>query len=109
MLGSGSANGRLTRSANRRHAPGVNRRTGPLRSLVSRTSTRLAWSAISTHSPPLPELYVLFRQFIVSILLPLPSLSAHVRHYAGVLHHEACPTSAVPWRQSRVPASSAVL
>jgi hypothetical protein len=32
-------NERFTRSANRRHASGVNRSTGPVRSLVSRTST----------------------------------------------------------------------
>jgi hypothetical protein len=41
-------------SVNRRHAAGVNRSTGPARSLVSRTST---WSAAATSTqsePPLP-------------------------------------------------------
>jgi mRNA interferase MazF len=54
-LGTG-ANDRLSRLANLRHAAGLNRRTGPDRSLVSRTVTRWSWSATSTQLPPLPEL-----------------------------------------------------
>ncbi len=45
------ANERLTRSANTRHAAGPNRRTGPGRSWVSRTSTRSLCPATSTQPP----------------------------------------------------------
>jgi hypothetical protein len=45
----------FTWSANLRHAAGLNRSTGPERSLVSRTSTRSALPT-STHSPPPFEL-----------------------------------------------------
>jgi hypothetical protein len=38
--------------ANLRHAAGVNRSTGPVRSVVSRTTTALGDAPISTHSPP---------------------------------------------------------
>src|SRR5437868_6155649 len=53
-LGQGwRANARFTWPANRRQASALTLRTGPERSLVSCTSTRPAWSATSTQSPPL--------------------------------------------------------
>jgi hypothetical protein len=54
-IGGSGANERLTWTANRRHASGANRSTGPLRSVVSRTRTSSA-SATSTQLPPLPPL-----------------------------------------------------
>jgi hypothetical protein len=50
------AKDRFTWSANRRHALGVDRSTGPRPlALVSRTSTRLPWSATSTQLPQSSE------------------------------------------------------
>ena len=74
-LGPRPVNGRppLSRSANRRRAAGLNRSTGPVRSLVLRTSTQPVWSATSTQLPPPFELYDVVRQFkSVSSIAPPP-------------------------------------
>src|SRR5689334_13472979 len=74
----------FTWSANLRHAAWLNRSTGPERSCVSRTSTRLAVPT-STHSPPPFELYVDFRHFrsaVSSTVLP-PFVSVRTTRHAA--------------------------
>jgi hypothetical protein len=87
-------NERFTWSANRRHAPKVNRNIGPVRSFVSRTSTRPLWSAISTHSPPPFELYDALRhfKFVLSVAPSPPSVSVCGTQYGVALHRASAQT-----------------
>src|ERR1019366_9220844 len=57
----------FTLLANFRHAMELNRSTGPVRSCVSRTMTRLPWLSATSTQPPFEALYLALRQFKASI------------------------------------------
>ena len=104
-LGSKPANKRppLSRSANRRHAAGLNRSTGPIGSCVSRTSTRPAWPAAFTQLPPPFELYDALRQVrSVSSIAPPPLVRALATRRAASQHPVSVQMPLSPCRLERL-------